>query len=347
MYCIKFILFVMLALVVLDSSARDLEELREKANSIFQPIPEDPPEIQGNPSNPVKVELGTKLFFDPRLSRSGAISCASCHNPGTGWADNIPTSIGHGWQTGSRNAPTVLNSVFNIAMFWDGRAPDLKSQAKVPIQMSIEMNNTPERVVATMSSIPEYVKLFHEAFPEDEPVTFDNVARAIEVFEATLVTPNAPFDRFLRGDDNAMTERELRGLDRFIGHGCVACHRGINVGGNAFFPFGMRNAPDETIRPPDDKGRAKVTGRKLLHEFHFRVAPLRNVALTAPYFHSGQVWDLEESIRIMAKSQLDATLSEQDVRDIAVFLHALTGDQPEITVPVLPLSTADTPRPEY
>jgi len=343
----RFILFVALFIGSVSVSGVDTEVLREKANNIFDPIPQSPPVIRDNPANPAKVELGHMLFFDPRLSRSGAISCASCHNPGTGWADNIPTSIGHGWQTGSRNAPTVLNSVFNIAMFWDGRAPDLKSQAKKPIQMSIEMNNTPERVVATMSSIPEYVKLFYEAFPEDEPVTFDNVARAIEVFEATLITPNAPFDRFLRGDVNAMTERELRGLDRFISHGCVACHRGINVGGNAFFPFGMRNAPNETIRPPDDKGRAKVTGRKLLHEFHFRVAPLRNVALTAPYFHSGQVWDLEESIRIMAKSQLDATLSEQDVRDIAVFLHTLTGDQPEITVPVLPPSTAETPRPEY
>lgn len=344
----KFIFFVVLTLIMPVTHAADVEELRQKANSIFQPIPETPPEIDGNPSNPAKVELGTKLFFDPRLSRSGTISCVSCHNPGTGWADNIPTSIGHGWQTGPRNAPTVLNSVFNIAMFWDGRAPDLKSQAKVPIQASIEMNNTPERVVATMHSIPEYVDLFHQAFPEeDSPVTFDNVVRAIEVFEATLITPNAPFDRFLRGNDNAMTEKELQGLEGFITHSCVACHRRVNVGGNAFFPFGMRNPPDESVRPESDKGRAQITGKKLLHQFYFRVAPLRNVALTAPYFHSGQVWDLEEAVRIMAKSQLDATLSDEDVDNIVSFLHTLTGEQPEIVIPVLPPSTAETPRPEY
>jgi cytochrome c peroxidase len=344
----KSILIVVFSLVTMTAVATDIEKLREKANNIFAPIPKDPPEIEDNPSNPAKVELGTKLFFDPRLSRSGTISCASCHNLGRGGADNIPTSIGHGWQTGPRNAPTVLNSVFNIAMFWDGRAPDLKSQAKQPIQAAVEMNNAPERVVATMKSIPEYVDLFQRAFPgEKSPVTFDNVARAIEVFEATLITPNAPFDRFMRGDDNAMTERELRGLDGFITHGCVACHRRVNVGGNAFFPFGMRNAPDEPVRPANDEGRAQITGKQLLHRFHFRVAPLRNVALTAPYFHSGQVWDLEEAIRIMAKSQLDATLSDEDVKDIVVFLHTLTGEQPDITIPILPPSTSDTPRPEY
>lgn len=344
----KSILLVTLSITVLAAVAADIEDLREKANNIFQPIPQTPPEIVDNPTNPAKVELGRMLFFDPRLSRSGAISCASCHNPGTGGADNIPTSIGHGWQTGPRNAPTVFNSVFNIAMFWDGRAPDLKSQAKEPIQALVEMNNTPERVVSTMNSIPEYVEYFKDAFPDEEdPVSFDNVARAIEVFETTLITPNAPFDRFMRGHNDAMNEQQLRGLNGFITHGCVACHRGVNVGGNAFFPFGMRNAPDETVRPSGDKGRSQVTGRKLLHQFHFRVAPLRNVALTAPYFHSGQVWDLEEAVRIMAKSQLDATLSEQDVKDIVAFLHTLTGEQPEITIPVLPPSTADTPRPEY
>lgn len=328
-------------------STDELDWLRTRANEIFRPIPTQPPRIADNPASPAKEELGKMLFFDTRLSRSGTISCNSCHNLGSGGADNVPTSIGHGWQRGPRNAPTVLNSVYNIAQFWDGRAVDLRTQATGPIQAAVEMNNTPDRVEATLKSIPEYVQRFAEAFPEDkEPVSFENVARALEVFEATLVTPNAPFDRFLRGDDEAMSEQQLLGLRKFIGHGCVTCHRRVNVGGNAFFPFGMMKSPEEEVRPPEDTGRSQVTGR-VIDEFVFRVAPLRNVALTAPYFHSGQVWELDEAVRIMAKSQLNAILPDQDVDDIVAFLHALTGEQPEIVYPILPPSTASTPRPEH
>jgi cytochrome c peroxidase len=323
--------------IVAGAAAMAHGDLRERAKQIFRPLPATPPSIADNPASTAKAELGKLLFFDPRLSKSGKISCNSCHDLKAGGADNRPVSIGHGGQHGRRNAPTVLNSVFNIAQFWDGRERDLKSQAKHPVQTSFEMNNTSERVEQTLKSIPEYVQRFTEAFPgDDHPVNFDNVLRSIEIFEATLITPNAPFDRFLRGDDHAMTEKQRRGLDRFIFHGCATCHRGVNVGGNAFFQFGMRNAPGETLRPPEDHGLGQVTGR-VRDQFFFRVAPLRNVALTAPYFHSGRVWDLDEAVRIMAKSQLDiATLPDQDVEDIVAFLHALTGEQPQIIHPVLP-----------
>lgn len=343
----RLVLVLVLAALAASAAAMETDDLREQATQIFQPLPKTPPNIADNPSNPAKLKLGEMLFFDRRLSRSGTISCNGCHNLGTAGADNLPVSIGHGWQHGRRNAPTVLNSVFNIAQFWDGRARDLKSQAKHPVQSAIEMNNTPDRVEKTLKSIPEYVELFTKSFPgEKDPVSFENMARAIEVFEATLITPNGPFDRFLRGEDEAMTEQQRRGLQKFIGHGCVACHRGINIGGNAFFPFGMRNAPDELVRPPEDQGRAQVTGRTLLHQYYFRVAPLRNVALTAPYFHSGRVWDLGEAVRIMAKSQLDVILPDEDVEDIVAFLRALTGEQPQVVYPTLPPSTNSMPRPE-
>lgn len=342
----RLILIVVFAAVVSGvATAMGTEDLRERAGQIFRPLPKAPPAISDNPSNPAKVELGKMLFFDPRLSRSGTISCNSCHNIGTGGADNVPTSIGHGWQRGRRNAPTVLNSVFNLAQFWDGRARDLKTQAKEPVQAAVEMNNTPDRVEATLKSIPEYVDRFTEAFPSEEhPVSFDNVARAIEVFEATLITPDTPLDRFLRGEDDAMTTQQRRGLHRFIDHGCVTCHRGINIGGNAFFTFGRMRAPGELVRPPQDQGRSQLKGRAT-DQFVFRVAPLRNVALTAPYFHSGQVWELEDAVHIMARSQLNAILPEKDVEAIVAFLHALTGEQPRVVYPTLPPSTSSTPRP--
>ncbi len=322
-------------------------DLRDRATLIFRPLPTTAPVIDDNPANAAKVELGKMLFFDPRLSRSGTISCSTCHKLDAGGADNRPVSVGHGGQLGRRNALTVFNSVFNIAQFWDGRAPDLRTQAKQPMQMAVEMNNTPARVEETLKSIPEYVERFGQAFPDDEsPVNFENVVRSIEVFEATLITPNSPFDRFLLGDDDAMSEQEQRGLYAFIFNGCTACHRGINVGGNAFFRFGMMKDPSEELRPPQDSGRSEVTGRVLLDEYYFRVAPLRNVALTPPYFHSGQVWKLDEAVRIMARTQLDAPITDQDVDDIVAFLKSLTGEPPQVAVPELPASTDTTPKPE-
>lgn len=310
--------------------------LRQEALEIFKPLPQSPSDFEDNPSNPAKVELGKTLFFDERLSASKAISCNSCHNLDRWGVDNLSKSIGHEGAVGRRNAPTVYNTIFNVALFWDGRASSLSQQAKMPIENAVEMNNTPEGVMTRLIAIPGYRKMFSEAFPEhSEALTYDNVAKALESFQRTLTTPDSPFDRFLRGDDMAMSEKQLRGLGQFINQGCVTCHRGTNVGGNAFFPFGMMVAPDERLRPIDDRGRMEVSGRTL-HDYTFRVASLRNVAKTAPYFHSGVVWDLHEAVRVMAKSQLNATLTDEEVADIVAFLGSLTGEKPQIARPTLP-----------
>jgi cytochrome c peroxidase len=217
--------------------------------------------------------------------------------------------------------------VYNVAQFWDGRAEDLMEQAMGPVQAAVEMNNTPERVVATLRSIPEYVERFEEAFPDDaEPLSFENMARAIEAFEATLTTPGSRFDRYLEGEEEALTAAELAGLGLFMEKGCAACHAGMNVGGSEYFPFGVARKPGADVRPPEDKGR-------------------RNVALTAPYFHSGGVWDLGEAVDVMGSVQLGAELAPGDVDAIVAFLESLNGEQPNVRYPVLPAHTAETPPP--
>lgn len=332
------------ALLLGGSLAHATDDLRELARNLFEPIPEAEVLIKEKALTEEQIELGKWLFFEPRLSKSHIISCNTCHSVGTGGADNIPTSIGHGWQAGPRNSPTVFNAVFNAAQFWDGRAADLKEQAKGPIQASVEMNATPDYVEETLNSIPAYVEKFEAAFPDQATaVSFDNMAAAIEAFETTLVTPNSRFDQFLEGE-NSLDDQEINGLSLFINKGCVACHSGVNVGGQGYFPFGVFKKPGAEILPEGDKGRFTVTNTAE-DEYVFRASSLRNIALTAPYFHSGEVWDLEEAVSIMGSSQLGAELDESEVKDITAFLHTLTGDQPEVVYPILPRSTADTPHP--
>ena len=320
------------------------DELRDTALETFKALPSTVPSVKDNVITPEKIELGKALFFDPRLSASGVFSCNSCHNLATGGDDNLETSIGHGWQKGPRNAPTALNAVFNIAQFWDGRADDLKAQAKGPVQAGVEMANTPDQVVKTLKSMPDYVTWFTAAFPnETDPVTFDNMAKAIEAFEATLTTP-APFDAYLNGDDNALTTVQKEGLQLFVDKGCASCHNGINVGGNGYYPFGLVEKPGADVLPETDKGRFSVT-KTADDSYVFRAAPLRNIALTAPYFHSGKVWDLKQAVAIMGTAQLGEALADDEVEKITAFLHSLTGKMPEITYPVLPAETADTPKP--
>jgi cytochrome c peroxidase len=320
------------------------DELRDKAMAVFKPLPSTIPAVKNNKITKEKIELGKALFFDPRLSASGIFSCNSCHNVGTGGDDNLETSIGHGWQKGPRNSPTVFNSVFNEAQFWDGRAEDLKAQAKGPIQAGVEMANTPEQVVKTLESMPQYVAWFKAAFPEDKsPVSFDNMAKAIEAFEATLLTP-APFDTFLNGDDAALTDIQKTGLNLFMDKGCAGCHGGINVGGNGYFPFGVIEKPGAEVLPEGDKGRFTVT-KTADDQYVFRAAPLRNVAVTAPYFHSGKVWDLKQAVAIMSSSQLGTELGPKEIDAIVAFLQSLTGEVPRIEYPVLPAETSTTPRP--
>ena len=320
--------------------------LMERARVLFEAVPDTPPELEGNPITPVKVELGKKLYFEPRLSQSWLISCNTCHNLGLGGVDLLETSIGHGWQAGPRNAPTVLNSVYNLAQFWDGRAADLMEQAQGPVQAAVEMSSTPERTVETLKSIPQYVAMFEEAFPgEADPVTFENMARAIEAFEATLITPNSPFDLYLAGDDAALTDEEKDGLALFMDSGCTACHGGILLGGSSYQRFGAARNPGAELLPPEDRGRFNVTGDPN-DEFAFKVPVLRNIDLTAPYFHTGKVWGLGEAVAVMGQAQLGRDFTDEEITLITAFLLSLTGDQPEVTYPVLPPHTADTPPPE-
>ena len=323
----------------------NVEELRSLANNLFKPIPTADVIVKEKGLTPEQIELGQWLWFEPRLSKSHIITCNTCHSVGTGGADNIPTSVGHGWQHGPRNSPTVLNAVFNVAQFWDGRAADLAEQAKGPVQASVEMNATPQLVEETLRSIPEYVEKFAAAFPnEKNPVTFDNMAKALEAFETTLVTPNSRMDQFLAGKDT-LNDQELGGLKLFIDKGCIACHSGINFGGQNYYPFGLVKRPGADILPEGDRGRFDVTNTAS-DEYVFRAAPLRNIALTAPYFHSGEVWDLEQAVAIMGSSQLGQELNDVEVKAITKFLHTLTGEQPKVVYPTLPRSSADTPKPQ-
>jgi cytochrome c peroxidase len=265
---------------------------------------------------------------------------------GLGGVDMLETSVGHRWQMGARNSPTVLNAVFNSAQFWDGRAQDLAEQAGGPLENPVEMATTHEHVVEMLSAIPGYVESFAKAFPDDpDPVNIKNVTDAIAVFEATLITPNAPFDRYLRGDEDALTPEQKEGLQLFVDNGCSACHSGINLGGDQYQPFGVVELPGAELLPPGDKGRFEVT-KSVSDEYVFKVPSLRNIALTPPYFHTGKSWDLRQAVAVMGAAQLGINLSDVEVDKITAFMHALTGEQPEITYPILPPSVATTPRPQ-
>ena len=322
------------------------DDLLAKARQQFQSIPATPPELPGNPATPARLELGKMLYFDPRLSASHVISCGSCHNIGLGGADAEPTSIGHRWQHGARNAPTVFNAVFNKAQFWDGRAKDLEQQAGGPVVNPVEMASPEAHVAEQLKGIPGYGGPFARAFPgETDPITLANVQKAIAVFEATLITPNAPFDRFLGGEDGALSPVQKAGLSVFMEKGCSTCHKGINVGGGMYAPFGVVEKPGAELLPPADKGRFMVT-KTPSDEYVFKVPTLRNIVLTAPYFHSGQVWDLRQAVAVMGASQLGIPLTGDDVEKIVVFLDSLTGEQPKVIYPILPPSGASTPRPQ-
>ncbi len=328
------------------SPALAQEDLIAKARQQFEPIPAIPPALPGNPATPAKLELGKMLYFEPRLSASHVISCSSCHNIGLGGVDQEPTSIGHHWQRGGRNAPTVLNAVFNKAQFWDGRAKDLEQQAGGPMVNPVEMASPKAHVAEQLRGIPGYLDAFKKAFPgEVDPIKLENVQKAIAVFEATLITPNAPFDQFLQGDATALSGDEKVGLALFIDKGCATCHNGINVGGGMYAPFGVVEKPGAEFLPPGDKGRFMVT-KTASDQYVFKVPTLRNIALTAPYFHTGKAWDLREAVAVMGSSQLGVQLSSVEIDKITAFLGSLTGDQPNVVYPILPPSVASTPQPQ-
>ena len=288
-----------------------------------------------------KIELGKKLFFEPRLSKSGWISCNSCHNLSTGGADNLPSSIGHKWLFGPINSPTVLNAKFNLAQFWDGRAKDLKEQAKGPIANPMEMASNHELAVSVLQSIPEYVQWFKEVYG-NEKITIDNVADAIAAFEETLTTPNSRFDWWLKDYDDKISEFEKEGYDLFKAKGCINCHNGFGVGGNSFQKFGIAKPYDKDTQT---LGRYNVT-KEEKDKYVFKVPLLRNIELTAPYFHDASTWSLSEAVNIMAEYQLGITFTADETNKIVAFLQTLTGDQPSIIFPTLPPSTANTQKPD-
>ena len=288
-----------------------------------------------------KVELGKKLWFEPRLSMSGIISCNTCHNLSMGGTDNLKTSIGHGWKAGPVNSPTVFNSSLAIAQFWDGRAADLKEQAGGPIQADVEMNMPHTLAVGILQSIPGYVDEFKRVYGKDK-IDIDMITDSIAEFEKTRVTPNARFDKWLAGDDKALTEKELAGYTLFKESGCVACHNGPAAGGTSFQRMGVVE-PYKSSSPAE--GRSAVTGVDA-DRFNFKVPTLRNVELTYPYFHDGQAATLEEAVDIMGRLQLGRTYSADEIGSIVAFLKTLTGELPQIAMPILPPSSNETPRPD-
>ena len=298
------------------------------------------PIIAAKVANPAMVELGKKLFFDPRLSRSGFISCNSCHNLSMGGTDNIKTSIGHNWQRGPINSPTVLNSSMNVAQFWDGRAKDLQEQAGGPIANPGEMAFTHELAIDVLASIPAYRQEFQHVFGQDK-LTIEQVTRAIAAFEEVLVTPDSRFDQWLMGKKSALTKDELAVCQLFKTSGCIACHHGPAVGGNSFQKMGIVE-PYKTAMTT--QGRAAVTGKDA-DRFNFKVPTLRNVELTYPYFHDGEAATLAQAVDVMGRLQLGRTFTPDENAKLVAFLKTLTGKQPHIVLPILPPSSDTTPRP--
>lgn len=316
----------------------------------WQALPAKAPEPAANPSTPAKVELGKMLFFDPRLSSTGTVSCFSCHNVMEGGDDHRPTSIGVHGQLGGRNAPTVWNAAFQSVQFWDGRASSLEEQAKGPIVNPIEMGMPKlEFAIDRIKRITGYQTSFERAFGHNAAIDENTVAMAIAAYERTLITPNSPYDRFVKGDKKALTQQQQRGMRAFANVGCVSCHSGPNFSGPTLppgkgffmkFPTYTNNDYVVRYRLLDDGGKAVNSG-KVEDQNMWRVPTLRNLTYTAPYFHNGLVKSLPEAVRVMAATQLDKSLSDGDVADIAAFLEGLTGEFPEQKMPRLPPTPGD------
>jgi cytochrome c peroxidase len=316
---------------------------RDPRLAIFEPLP-PLMEAEGNPITLAKVNLGRKLYYDPRLSKNHDVSCNTCHLLDKFGVDGLPTSVGHREQVGVRNAPTVYNAAGHISQFWDGRAATVEDQAKGPPLNPIEMAMTDEAAVETvLQSIPGYVALFAAAFPDEEqPVTYDNMAKAIGAFERGLVAPSG-FDNYLAGDDAALNELEVAGLTTFLNAGCGTCHSGAYVGGGMYQKLGL-------VKPwgnDTDQGRFDVTAEEADRQV-FKVPSLRNIAETGPYFHDGSVGSLNEAVRLMADHQLGLPVTNEQVISIIAFLNSLTGeiDPAYIAMPELPESGENTPAPD-
>jgi cytochrome c peroxidase len=291
-----------------------------------------------NPTTPAKVELGKQLFFDPRLSGNGKLACISCHVPGLGWADGRATGVGFEGKILKRNVPSVLNAAYYSGFFHDGRAGSLEEQALGPLFNPDEMNATASQVVSTLSGIPEYRTRFKEAFGT-EP-TIDGVGKALAAFERTLISKNSAFDRWVQGDDLAMSPQAQRGLELFTGKAdCTACHKGSNFSDDKYHNIGVPGSGTtdkgrfDVTRDPDDMGA-------------FKTPSLRNVALTGPYMHDGSISTLREAVKHYEDVDLDFPnldplidhwgLTDEEIDDVVAFLKSLTGEPVRVDTPALP-----------
>ncbi|MEW5755669.1 MAG: cytochrome c peroxidase [Pseudomonadota bacterium] len=298
------------------------------------PAPED------NATTPARVELGKNLFFDPRLSGSNWISCATCHNPALGWSDGLPTAIGHGMHTIARATPTVLNTAFNQFQFWDGRARSLEEQAVGPIQADGEMHQNMEELIKELSAIKGYVEMFEKAYP-GQGITEETIGKAIAAFERTVIATDAPFDRWIKGDEKAISDSAKRGFDLFEGKArCSICHQKFNFTDDGFHNLGLK-----TDGQPD-LGRYNVRKVKVLRGA-FKTPTLRDVTLTAPYMHNGMYKTLEEVVDHYNRGGDDKTdlspnmqplnLTAQEKADLVAFMKSLTSIRPmQVTIPILP-----------
>ena len=343
----------------------------QKTAYVWKTLPNVAPAPLDNPSTPEKIVLGKQLFFDKRLSADNSLSCASCHDISSkkGGGDGLPSSLGIHGQQGQRNAPTVLNAAFQRVLFWDGRAHSLEEQAKGPLVNSIEMGMPSlEAVQERVRAIPEYQQAFPKVFTERPAITADTVAKAIAAYERTLITPNSAYDRFVKGDSNALSAAQLRGMALFESTGCIMCHSGANFSGAGsdgnkaayrLFPSVINTEYEAKYHFTEDLGAARPTSEQGV----WRIPSLRNVSRTAPYFHNGSVDTLEEAVRIMARVQLNKklsnnvtedkslywssedrqllesnnqALSDDEVKDIVTFLTALEGEVVDMAVLDIP-----------
>jgi cytochrome c peroxidase len=325
-------IFLLLAVVGVLGVACEATHMKDdavlwgRATDYFEPLPEQ----ALNPDNPMtaaKVELGRKLYFDTRLSRNETISCNSCHDLASFGVDGLPTSPGDEGQLGGRNSPTVLNAALHASQFWDGRAEDVEQQAGMPITNPVEMAIPSEAfLVERLSGVEDYPALFAESFPgEEQPLSYENIRLALAAFERTLLTP-APIDDYLRGDASALDRQQLDGMSLFLDLGCASCHNGVNFGAASFRKFGLNDDYwVHTNSDPVDEGRLQLTGEEE-DRYVFRVASLRNVAETGPYFHDGSVAELEEALRVMVQLQVGMELEPNQLENLTAFLQSLSGE---------------------
>jgi len=322
------LLLLMLAFAFVPALAGAAQDpLLTRAREIFQPLPQD----MGTPDLPIskaRATLGRMLFFDQRLTVDGNLSCSTCHQPARYGTDGLPKSVGVRSRPHARNAPTNLNAALNV-IHWRGDRASVEDQVRKALTSPITSGQPDEQAVLDrLGHNQGYVRLFKAAFPgEANPITAENVAKAIGAYERTLVTPS-PFDAYLAGKVSALSPAARAGLEKFINMGCVTCHDGVGIGGTKFRKFGLvEDYWKVTGSQPVDNGRVDVT-----HDpadlYVFRVPSLRNVGMTAPYFHDGSVATLAEAVRIMARVQLGVELSDADTQDIVAWLQELTGKLP-------------------